>query len=207
MGKYLEPKCRLCRREGEKLYLKGSRCNSMKCSIEKKKSIPGGRQRTRKPSEYALMLREKQKVKRHYQLHKKQFHKYFVIASRKQGKTGDVLLNLLESRLDNVVYRAGLGKSRHQARQLVLHEHFLVNGRKVNVPSYQVRESDEICVREGSAKLGIIIENNENAKNTNAPDWMNVDTDSGKIIISGERNRSGIPIELNERLVVELYSK
>ena len=153
MAKYINADCRLCRREGTKLFLKGERCTSKKCALDKRPGVPGMHPTTRKkPSQYALQLREKQKVKRAYGLLEKQFRGYYDEAARMKGKTGEVMLSLLERRLDNVVYRLGLGSSRAMARQIVNHTHILVNGKVVNIPSYQIKVGDVLSVKEKSSK-------------------------------------------------------
>lgn len=214
MARYTGPVCRLCRREGIKLYLKGSRCDGPKCPIVKKtpaKNYPPGQhgqRRTRRPSEYGMQLREKQKVRRYYGVLETQFRKMYGEAVRKGGVTGDNLLQLLESRLDNVVYRMGFADSRAQARQLVRHGHFVVNGRKTNIPSYMVRAGDVIAVRPESRKREYFSVIGDVLASKQAPDWMAVtSTDlSGRIITLPTRDQMEIPL-FNEALIVEYYSR
>ncbi|RMI17174.1 MAG: 30S ribosomal protein S4 [Calditrichaeota bacterium] len=209
MARYTGPVCKLCRREGEKLFLKGSKCLTAKCPFEKRSYPPGqhGTGRRPKMSEYGIQLREKQKVKRIYGVLERQFHNYYERATRQKGVTGENLLRLLERRLDNVVYRLGFAPSRKAARQLVLHRHFLVNGRKVSIPSYLVKPGDVISVREKSRKLQVIHEALRRTKDDALPSWLRVD----KAKIEGEMlelpSREEIPIEVQENLIVELYSK
>jgi small subunit ribosomal protein S4 len=214
MARYTGPVCRLCRREGLKLYLKGARCDGPKCPIVKRQPAknfpPGqhGQRRTRRPSEFGLQLREKQKVRRFYGIMESQFHKHFVEAERRGGVTGDNLLQILESRLDNVVYRMGFADSRRQARQLVRHGHFVVNGRKTNIPSFLVKSGDEITVRPGSRSRTYFTDYGEVLRTRRAPDWMTVDagTLSGKILSLPTRDQIEVPL-FNEALVVEHYSR
>lgn len=208
MPRYLGPSCRLCRREGMKLMLKGDRCLSSKCALTKHKLPPGQLpRRRRKTSEYGIQLREKQKVKRFYGLFEKQFKRYFEIATRRKGITGEILLILLEQRLDNVVCRMHLSSSRAMARQLVKHGHVLVNGRKVDIPSYFVREGDEIAVKEKSKKLIPILESMKNESRVGTVPWIEVDPDNlkGKLLYLPKREEIDLPV--NEQLIVELYSK
>ncbi|NOX36139.1 MAG: 30S ribosomal protein S4 [Calditrichaeota bacterium] len=209
MARYTGPVCKLCRREGEKLFLKGARCFSAKCSFEKRSYPPGqhGLSKRSKLSEYGIQLREKQKVKRIYGVLEKQFKNYYEKASRQKGVTGENLLKILESRLDNVVYRLGFAPSRKAARQLVLHKHFMVNGRVVNIPSYLLRPGDVVSVREKSKKLAVIHESLRRVKDENLVPWLRLD----KAKLQGEfmdvPNRQDIPIDVQESLIVELYSK
>ncbi len=209
MARYTGPVCKLCRREGEKLFLKGARCFSAKCAFEKRSYPPGqhGLSRRGKLSEYGIQLREKQKVKRIYGVLEKQFKNYYVKAARQKGVTGENLLKLLESRLDNVVYRLGFAPSRKAARQMILHKHFTVNGRVVNVPSFLMRPGDVVAVREKSKKMGIIHETLRRVKDENLVPWLRLD----KAKLEGEflefPNREDIPIDVQESLIVELYSK
>ncbi len=208
MPRYLGPSCRLCRREGFKLILKGEKCLSNKCAIVKKKLPPGQLpKRRRKISEYGVQLREKQKVKRYYGLLEKQFRRYFEIASRKKGVTGEILLILLEQRLDNVIYRMHFASSRNMGRQLVRHGHILVNGKKVDIPSYFVREGDSIEVREKSKKMIPILESMKNISKVGTVPWIEVDPDNltGKLLYLPKREE--IDLSINEQLIVELYSK
>lgn len=208
MARYTGPVCRLCRREGAKLYLKGDRCYSDKCAIDRKGYAPGQHgQGRKKVSEYGLQLREKQKARRMYGILENQFRNYFSKADRQQGVTGDNLLRLLERRLDNVTYRLGLGGSRAEARQLVRHGHFTVNGRKVNIPSFQVKVGDVIVVKEGSRDVPRIKELVEQAARKTPPAWLELDTDqfAGKVVALPARDQIDAPLE--EHLIVELYSR
>ncbi len=209
MARYTEASCRQCRREGMKVYLKGERCYSTnKCAFERRPTPPGqhGKRRT-KLSEYGLQLREKQKVKRIYGVLEKQFAHYFDLAEKQKGITGSNLLEILETRLDNVVYRLGLATSRKEARQLVQHAHFLINGKKVNVPSYLVKEGDTIEVKAKSKKSPKFKEILEATENRAVAPWLSADLDtlSGKVI--GRPTREDIDVEIAEHLIVELYSK
>lgn len=201
--------CRLCRREGLKLFLKGERCYTDKCAIERRNYPPGehGQRRRVKLSEYSIQLREKQKLKRTYGLLERQFRRYFEMAERRRGITGENLLVLLERRLDNMVYRFGFTNSRSEARQLVRHGHFAVNGRKVSIPSYLVQGGDTVTVRERSRNLPRIQEALELARRRGIPEWLETDPASctGKVRTLPTRNDLTMPI--NEKLVVELYSK
>ncbi len=206
MARYTGPSCRLCRREGQKLFLKGERCYSTKCAIDKRNYAPGQHgQGRRKLSDYGLQLREKQKAKRFYGVLETQFRQYFNKAARKSGITGENLLVMLETRLDNVVFRMGLASSRKEARQLIRHGHFTINGNKVNIPSLNVSEGDVIKVKENSANSPKFKEVKEAA--VNAPGWVSVDFEKleGKILNYPTREDIDIPIE--EHLIVELYSK
>jgi small subunit ribosomal protein S4 len=206
MARDLSPQCKQCRREGMKLLLKGERCFTDKCAVERRAYPPGEHGRGRiKQSEYLLQLREKQKARRFYQVLEKQFHHYYVVASGQQGITGENLLRLLEIRLDNVVYRLGFGASRRQARQLVRHAHFLVNGKKVDIPSYQVRPNDVISVK-GSSKATETIRAATDLTASVAP-WLQADHDNltGKVLRFPERSEISAPVQ--EQLIVELYSK
>jgi small subunit ribosomal protein S4 len=200
------PQCKQCRREGEKLFLKGDRCLTDKCSVERRSYAPGEHGRGRiKQSEYLLQLREKQKARRYYQLLEKQFHRYYEEASRGQGITGENLLRMLELRLDNVVYRLGFGASRRQSRQLVRHAHFLVNGRKVDIPSYQVKPDDVVSLRPDSKAVETVRAATDLTSSV-AP-WLLADHDNltGKILRAPEREEIDTPVQ--EQLIVELYSK
>jgi len=208
MARYTEAVCRLCRRERVKLYLKGDRCYSDKCSVVKHNYPPGQHGQARqKFSEYGQQLREKQKAKRIYGVLERQFRRYFKEADRRKGVTGETLLQLLESRLDNVVYRLGLSRSRAEARQLVNHGHFEVNGHKVNIPSYLVRPGDNISVREGSKKLPAFKYIAEAGDSRSVIDWLVVDLEKleGKVLRSPRREEIDVP--LTEHLIVELYSR
>ena len=208
MARYTGPVCRLCRREGTKLFLKGDKCTSSKCPFEHRSTAPGQHgAATKKQREYGMQLREKQKTKRYYGVLEKQFKNYFVEADRQEGMTGENLLKLIERRLDNVVYRMGMAESRKEARQLVLHEHFELNGKKVNIPSILVSAGDVVAVRENfrsSAKCKALAEALETK---NAPKWLSVDkaTLSAKVVALPARE--DIDFEFNEQLIVELYSK
>jgi small subunit ribosomal protein S4 len=212
MARYTGPVCKLCRREGEKLFLKGSRCLSPKCAVERHNYPPGphGREtqfRRGRASDYSLQLREKQKVRRIYGILERQFRRYFREAQQRSGMTGSNLLSLIESRLDNVVYRMGFAESRAQARQLVQHEHFNVNGRRTNIPSFIVRPGDQIEVREGSRKRTYFKQLKDIAEELTPADWMSRDlnTLSGAMMRRPERN--DIDYTINEQLVVEYYSR
>ena len=208
MSRYKDEQCRICRREGQKLFLKGSRCYSDKCSVTRRNYAPGEHgQGKKKLSEYGTQLREKQKTKSYYGVGEKQFRRYFEMASNKKGVTGENLLQLLECRLDNVVYRLGFGASRAQARQLVNHGQFEVNGKKVDIPSYLVKAGDVISVRESKKDNGAIKANVEVNSARPVPAWLelNNETLSGKVIRLASREDVDIPIE--EHLIVELYSK
>ena len=206
MARYTGAVCRQCRREGQKLFLKGERCYSGKCAIERRAYAPGQHGQSRKKfSEYGLQLREKQKVRRYYGVLESQFAKYFEMAEKKKGVTGDNLLSIVESRLDNVVYRLGFAMSRPEARQLVRHGHFTVNGKKVDIPSYLLSVGDVIAVKEGSMsseKIKSILEANEKRAIVK---WLERDGTSGKVIGVCEKEDIDLPIE--EHLIVELYSK
>ena len=208
MARYKDEQCRVCRREGQKLFLKGSRCYTDKCSITRRNYAPGQNgQKKKKLSEYGTQLREKQKTKSFYGIQEKQFRKYFEMEKKKKGITGENLLQLLESRLDNVVYRLGYGSSRAQARMLVTHGHFEVNGKKVDIPSYLVKAGDVIAVREIRKDSKIIKENVEANAARPVPEWLEKDekTLSGKVIRLASREDVDLPVE--EHLIVELYSK
>ena len=208
MARYKDEQCRICRREGQKLFLKGSRCYTDKCSITRRNYAPGDHgQKRKKLSEYGTQLREKQKTKAFYGVGEKQFRRYFEIAESKKGITGERLLQILESRLDNVVYRLGYGSSRAQARMLVTHGHFEVNGQKVDIPSYLVKEGDVIKVREIRKDNKVIKENVEVNGSRPVPAWLEKDEAnlSGKVVRLASREDIDIPVE--EHLIVELYSK
>ena len=208
MARYTGPVCRLCRRERTKLFLKGTRCESPKCPIEKGRPPPGehGRGRVRE-SEYLLQLREKQKAKRFYGILEKQFRSYYQEAARSKGVTGEELMRICELRLDNVVYRSGLAMNRPMARQLVSHGHFEVNGRKVNIPSYRVRPGDTVSVRGRSKSMGRIIENASYAGGREIPNWLssNLKELEVQVLAAPERNQIDVPVQ--EQLIVEYYSK
>lgn len=209
MARYSGPVCRLCRREGSKLFLKGSRCLSDKCAIERRNYPPGqhGRRRGRRPSDYQVQLREKQKVKRIYGVFERQFRKYFREAAQRRGITGEDLLIGLERRLDNVVYRTGLALSRAHARQIVRHGHIQVNGGRVDIPSYQTSQGDVIAVASGSKKNIEIKMAAENATAVERPNWLQADLDSLEGRVVQLPTRADLDIDIQEQLIVELYSK
>lgn len=208
MARYTGPSCKLCRREGEKLFLKGDRCYTEKCAINRRAYSPGqhGQQR-RKLSEYGMQLREKQKARRFYGVLEKQFRKYFEMATNMKGVTGENLLRILESRLDNVVYRLGLATSRPEARQLVRHNHFYVNGKRVNIPSYLLKPGDIITVTEKSRNSEKFKEILEKTRGKVIPKWLEFDSDNltGKVVSLPSREEIDLPVQ--EHLIVELYSK
>ena len=208
MARYTGSVCRLCRREGTKLFLKGDRCYGPKCALANRQTIPGehGQARQRKPSEYGLQLREKQKAKRAYGVMETQVHRYFETAERQKGITGENLLILLERRLDNVIYRMGFGASRPQARQIVRHGHVLVNGKKVNIPSYLVDANDVITIREKSAEQEHFKALREGT-NRVIPKWLTVDNENLKATVTALPAREDVDLTLQEHLIVELYSK
>ena len=208
MSRYKDEMCRICRREGQKLFLKGERCYSDKCSISRRNYAPGQNgQKKATLSEHGTQLREKQKTKSYYGVGEKQFRRYFEMAANSKQKTGDELLTLLESRLDNVVYRLGFASSRTQARMLVTHAAFDVNGKKVNIPSYLVKAGDVISVREIKKDNGTIKQAVEENKARPVPAWLEKDAEklSGKVVRLAEREDIDLPVE--EHLIVELYSK
>jgi len=209
MARYTAPKCKLCRREGSKLYLKGVRCTSSKCSMERKKSPPGqhGPTLRKKITDYAIHLREKQKARRIYGVLEKQFRKYFEIARRTPGVTGENLLRLLEQRLDNVVYRLGYGRSRTEARQIVRHNLITVNGKKVNIPSYQVKVGDVIQVRDKSKSLQRFKDVLDVTGMRAIPEWLTSDAENFRGTVASKPLREHITYDLRETLIVELYSK
>jgi len=208
MARYTGPDCKLCRREKTKLFLKGAKCDSPKCPIEIRPYPPGEHGRNRpKENEYLLQTREKQKTKRIYGVLERQFHNYYEEASRRRGKTGDNLLQILESRLDNVVYRAGFAKSRDMARQLVRHGHFLVNGKKVDIPSYQVRETDIIEVAPKFLEMTPFIVARAEAGDRQVPAWLEVVPDKMRVLVHSLPGRAQIDTQVQEQLIVELYSK
>lgn len=209
MARYRGSVCKICRREGEKLMMKGSRCLSAKCAVEKKAYPPGqhGKTRRQKLSEYGVQLREKQKIKRYYGLLESQFHDTFKKASRKKGITSDILLKMLESRLDNVVYRLGFAPSRITARQLVRHRHFLINSRIIDIPSYQLKPGDVIQVKEKSRKMALIHEAMQKIKEGKQMPWLQLDKAGMRGTYVEVPNRADMPVTFNEHLVVELYSK
>jgi len=209
LARNLDPKCRQCRREGEKLFLKGEKCFTDKCAIEKRNYPPGrhGQRRSSRLSDYGVQLREKQKLRRIYGVLEKQFRSYYAEADRRKGVTGENLLQLLESRLDNVVYKMGIGASRTEARQIVRHNSILVNGQRVNIPSYQVAPGDEISVVDTSKNQLRIKAALEAAEERGFPEWIDVDAKGFKGIFKNKPLRDDLPATINESLVVELYSK
>ncbi len=208
MARYIGPVCRLCRREGIKLFLKGERCYTDKCAIERRSYPPGQHGQGRsKSTEYSLQLREKQKLKRIYGVLERQFRRVFTLAERRRGITGENLLSLLESRLDNMIYRMGFAPSRSEARQLVRHGHFLVNQRRVTIPSYLVKPGDEIQVRESSRKVVRIQESLELAQRRGVPEWLEVNKDAFAGRVRALPTRAELTLPINEQLIVELYSK
>ena len=210
MARYIGPVCRQCRREGMKLYLKGERCHSEKCAIEKRNFIPGqhGKDRAKKIVGYGLQLREKQKARHAYGLQEKQFRGTFARAAAMKGITGDNLMSLLERRLDSVIYRMGFGTSRAQARQVVRHGHIDVNGRKCDIPSATVKVGDIVSVRESSKKNPTVLAARDATAHAPAPNWIDVDREALKGRVTALPQRSElVQIQLNEQLIVELYSK
>jgi len=209
MARYVGSVCRLCRREGMKLFLKGERCYGEKCAIERRNIPPGqhGKGRKAKLIGYGLQLREKQRVKRMYGVLERQFRRYFETADRKKGITGEILLQLLERRLDNVVYRLGFSTSRAQARQLVRHGHFLVNGKRADIPSYRLRAGDLVTVKSGSTKNPAIQYAMEEVKGRGVPEWLVMDgaTQTGRFVAIPTKEQLALPVQ--EQLIVELYSK
>ena len=209
MAVYHDAKCRLCRRAGMKLFLKGARCHSDKCAIERRAYAPGehGKSRRVKETDYGTQLREKQKARRMYGVLERQFRNYFEKAARAKGVTGEVLLQMLERRLDNVVYRVGFAHNRAQARQLVRHGHFRVNGRAVNIPSYLLRVGDTVQVRDRSKQLVVIASALESRKGQSGPEWLELNSDSMTGRVLSIPARASIATPINEQLIVELYSK
>jgi len=209
LARYRGAVCRQCRREKLKLFLKGDRCYSDKCSFERRSFPPGqhGQARMRKESDYSIQLREKQKVRRMYGMLEGQFLKYFKMADREKGVTGENLLTILERRLDNSIFRLGFASSRSQARQLVKHNHILVNGRRVNIPSFLVKMNDEIAIREKSRKIEAITDSLEAVARRGVPSWLELDQDNFKGKIKSMPDRQEITMPIQEQLIVELYSK
>ncbi len=208
MARYIGSKCRQCRREGEKLFLKGEKCHTAKCPIETRPFPPGqhGQKRARL-SDYARQLREKQKLRRVYGILEGQFRSYYEEADRRRGSTGEVLLQLLESRLDNVVFRMGFGASRSESRQLVRHNGVSVNGKRVNIPSYQLKAGDVVAIVEGAKNQLRIKASSDFAQQRGMPDWLDVDASKLEGVFKAAPERSELPAEIQEQLVVELYSK
>jgi len=208
LARYRGSVCRLCRREGMKLFLKGERCITAKCAIERREYAPGQHGQGRKKfSEYGIQLREKQKVKRVYGVLEKQFRSYFQRADRKKGVTGENLLQTLELRFDNVIYRMGLASSRNFARQLVRHNHFMVNGRKVNIPSYILKQGDVIAPSQGKLNKAPVKSALENMKDKTQPHWLSFDAESKQGMVQALPTREDITIPIEEQLIVELYSR
>jgi small subunit ribosomal protein S4 len=210
MARYTGPVCRLCRRDGTKLFLKGAKCFTEKCPVEKRNFPPGQHGQSKKQKKvvgYGLQLREKQKAKRIYFTLEGQFREYYEKASNRTGVTGELLLQQLETRLDNVAYRLGFAQSRRQARQIVRHGHIQVNGRKVNIPSFQCKVGDEIAIREGSKSITILEEAKNFASGQRQVTWLDINRDnlSGKVLSLPKREEIQLPV--NEQLIVELYSK
>jgi small subunit ribosomal protein S4 len=209
VARYAEATCRLCRREKLKLFLKGDRCYTDKCAFERRAYAPGqhGQRRGGKVSDYGIQLREKQKVKRIYGVLEKQFRRYYSRAERQKGITGTNLLILLERRLDNIVYRMGFASSRNQGRQLIRHNHFTVNGKRINIPSYHVKVGDVIEVKEKSRKIPFILEAMETVVRRETPSWLEVDGSDFRGLVKDFPNREELTMPINEQLIVELYSK
>ena len=209
MAVYHDARCRMCRRSGMKLFLKGARCFSDKCAIERRVAAPGehGKSRRVKETNYGQQLREKQKARQIYGLLERQFRHYFSKASEAKGVTGEVLLQMLERRLDNVLYRLNFTLSRSQGRQIVRHGHVTVNGRTVDIPSFLVKPGDVVAIREKSRKLAVVLTTLEARKGQSAPAWLDVDADKLSARVLSVPTRDSIPIPINEQLIVELYSK
>ncbi len=209
MARYTGSACRICRRENEKLFLKGDRCYSDKCAFDRRGYAPGehGQRRGRKISDYGVQLREKQKVKRMYGLSEKQFRLFFKRADKQKGITGTNLLVLLERRLDNIVYRMGFANSRTQGRHFVLHRHFLINGKRVNIPSYMVKEGDIIEIREKSREIQSIGDSLDIVVRRGVPHWIELDKEQKKGVLKHFPTREELTMPIQEQLIVELYSK
>lgn len=210
MARYIGPVCRLCRREAMKLFLKGERCHSEKCAIERRNFPPGQHGKDRKPKivGYGLQLREKQKTRRYYQLLETQFRNLFEKAAKMRGITGENMLGLLERRLDNAIYRMGFGTSRAQARQIVRHGHIAVNGRKVNIPSFTLKTNDVIEVREKSKNNPTVLGARDATAHAPTPNWLEVDREALRArVLANPKREELVQIQLNEQLIVELYSK
>ena len=208
MARYTGPVCRLCRREKMKLFLKGAKCDTMKCPIERRPYPPGehGRDRMRQGSEYLNQLREKQKARRIYGVLEKQFANMYVEATRQTGITGENLLRMLELRLDNVVFRAGWGSSRNQSRQLVRHGHVLVNGRRVNIPSYRLRKGEVVSLKERSRTM-VVVRHNVDTLDRQVPPWLEAGAEGFEVTVRDVPMREHIDVPVREQLIVELYSK
>ena len=209
MGRYIEPSCRLCRRERQKLFLKGTKCFTEKCPVERRAYPPGqhGQTRRQKISEYGVQLREKQKIRRMYGLLEDQFRNYFDNALRQSGRTGETLVKLLERRFDNVVYRLGLAPSRKAARQLIGHGHLMINNTVVNIPSYLMKAGDMIQVRDKSKKLDVIHSSMKRMKDSAMLPWLSLDKATMTGTFLNVPERADVPLNANEQLIVELYSK
>lgn len=209
MARYTGASCRLCRRENLKMFLKGDRCYSDKCAFERRSFAPGqhGQNRFRKPSDYAVQLREKQKVKHMYGMFEAQFRRFFEEAERVRGVTGETLLIMLERRLDNVLYRLGFASSRTQGRQMVRHSLVTVNGKKVNIPSFQVKPGDVVALKEKQQKNEQIVDNMQGAARRGVPSWLELDAAAFKGVVKAMPNREEITMPIEEQLIVELYSK
>lgn len=209
MGRYIDASCKMCRREKQKLFLKGTKCFTEKCPLERRNYAPGqhGQNRRARISEYGIQLREKQKVRRQYGLLETQFRNYFERASKATGRTGDMLVKMLERRFDNVVYRMGLAPSRKAARQLVIHRHFMINNQVVDIPSYLLNPGDVIQVRDKSKKLDLIHASMKRMKDNAMLPWLSLDKASMAGTFLNVPERSDIPLNANEQLIVELYSK
>lgn len=209
MARYIDASCKLCRRESQKLFLKGSKCYTEKCPIEKRNYPPGQSAKVRrsKLSEYGLQLREKQKIRKTYGLQEKQFRNYFEKALRQTGRTGEILIKTLERRFDNVVYRMGFAPSRKSARTLISHGHFLINNKPVNVPSFLLLSGDHVKVKDKSKKLEVIHDSMKRMSDTNLLSWLNLDKANLEGVFVNVPERLEIPLPANEQLVVELYSK
>lgn len=208
MARYIGALCRICRREGEKLFLKGDRCYTEKCAVERRKYPPGQHgQGYRKLSDYGVQLREKQKVRKMYGIQERQFRTYFYEAERKKGITGEVLLQLIESRLDTIVFRMGFAPNRRRARQIIGHGHIFVNGKKVNLPSYSIREGDLVEIKESSRDMPEIVDSLSKSEHRGIPGWVEVNAANfrGKVIHIPSRDEIQLPVQ--EQLIVELYSK
>lgn len=200
--------CKICRREKQKLFFKGQRCYTGKCALEKKPYYPGQKSKSRLiETEFHTQLREKQKAKRYYGLLERQFRNYYKKAVRKKGITGEILLQLLETRLDNVIYLMGFALSRPQARQLIAHGHVMVDGKKVDIPSYQLREGEEVAIKASSGEILPIMEAKESASSLTLPEWIEVDLDNLKGKVLRTPNRDEIKVPVDERMIVELYSR
>lgn len=209
MARYTDASCRLCRRENLKLFLKGDRCYGEKCAFERRAYPPGqhGQRRSGKTSDYHMQLREKQKVRRIYGVLEKQFRRYYYRAEKQKGITGTNLLIFLETRLDNIVFKMGFANSRNQARQLVRHSHFLLNGRRVNIPSLQVKVGDSLEVKDNSRKVPVILEALETVVRRGIPSWLEVQKDAFKGSVKALPSRQDLVIPIQEQMIVELYSK